>query len=315
MKTTAAATRTRLKPARPQAPTPPPQLRQPMTPDQMAALDVLLAAAKPGLELAVGPAGTEVQLTARLKRAKRYGYGAPTAILFLDALPALDGLTRTEFRVLLRVLARAPFGDNIAPISAAAIAREIGLDRSHVAAAIRSLARADPDRGRGGQGHAAAVLPDHDPPSLARQRLRLPRRAGGAFAACHPGSPRGARRLRRLAVTPTAQWLRRQAEAPAPGLDRLRLSEPVEEIAQTSPPVADEGPPHGARRVEREAPRPAPESIHHGAREGDAAGARADGGQGTAHALDPLRGWVVAGVRYRVDELVRRHRGLLSPPN
>lgn len=142
MKTTATATRTRRIPAHEQAPTPALQPSPPMTPDQMAALDVLLAAAKPGLELAVGPAGTEVQLTARLKRAKRYGYGAPTAILFLDALPALDGLTRTEFRVLLRVLARAPFGDNIAPVSAAPIAREIGLDRSHVAAAIRSLARA-----------------------------------------------------------------------------------------------------------------------------------------------------------------------------
>jgi DNA-binding MarR family transcriptional regulator len=155
MHNTATATRPRRKATRQQAPTPPPQPRHPMTPDQMAALDVLLAAAKPGLELAVGPAGTEVQLTARLKRAKRYGYGAPTAILFLDALPALDGLTRTEFRVLLRVLARAPFGDNIAPVSAAAIAREIGLDRSHVAAAIRALARArvliedDASRGTG----------------------------------------------------------------------------------------------------------------------------------------------------------------------
>lgn len=155
MQTTATATRPRRKPARQQAPKPRPQPRQPMTPDQLAALDVLFAAATPGLELAVGPAGTEVNLTARLKRAKRYGYGAPTAVLFLDALPALDGLTRTEFRVLLRVLARAPFGDNIAPISAAAIAREIGIDRAHVAAAIRSLARAriliedDASRGTG----------------------------------------------------------------------------------------------------------------------------------------------------------------------
>lgn len=142
MQNTATATRAKPNAARQQAPKERPKPRPPMTPDQLAALDVLFAAARPGLELAVGPAGTEVNLTARLKRAKRYGYGAPTAVLFLDALPALDGLTRTEFRVLLRALARASFGDNLAPISAAAIAREIGIDRAHVAAAIRALARA-----------------------------------------------------------------------------------------------------------------------------------------------------------------------------
>jgi DNA-binding MarR family transcriptional regulator len=142
MQNTATATRAKPKGARQQAPKERPKPRKPMTPDQLAALDVLFAAATPGLELAVGPAGTEVNLTARLKRAKRYGYGAPTAVLFLDALHALDGLTRTEFRVLLRALARAPFGDNITPISAAAIAREIGIDRAHVAAAVRALARA-----------------------------------------------------------------------------------------------------------------------------------------------------------------------------
>jgi len=142
MQKSATAKNTRQKPARKPTPKPRTEPRAPLTPDQMAALDVLFAAAKPGFELALGPAGTEINLTARLKRAKRYGYGAPTGVLFLDTLRALDGLTRTETRVLLRVLARAPFGDNIAPISAAAIAREIGLDRSHAAAAIRSLARA-----------------------------------------------------------------------------------------------------------------------------------------------------------------------------
>jgi len=130
------------KAARQPPPKPRAQPRAPLTPDQLAALDTLFAAAKPGFELALGPAGTEINLTARLKRAKRYGYGAPTGVLFLDTLRALDGLTRTETRVLLRVLARAPFGDNVVPICAAAIAREIGLDRSHAAAAIRSLARA-----------------------------------------------------------------------------------------------------------------------------------------------------------------------------
>jgi hypothetical protein len=119
MQNTATATRGKPKAARQQAPRARPKPRNPMTPDQRAALDVLHAAAAPGFELALGPAGSEVLLSARVKRAKRYGYGAPTAILFLDALPALDGLTRTEFRVLLRVLARAPFGDNVAPISAA----------------------------------------------------------------------------------------------------------------------------------------------------------------------------------------------------
>jgi DNA-binding MarR family transcriptional regulator len=118
------------------------QPRPPLTLEQRAGLDALHEAAKPGFKLDLGPVGGDVVLSARVARAKRYGYGAPTAVLFLDALPALDALTRTEFRVLLRALARAPFGDNIAPISAAAIAREIGLDRSHAAAAIRSLARA-----------------------------------------------------------------------------------------------------------------------------------------------------------------------------
>ena len=142
MQKSATAKNTRQKPARKPTPKQRAQPRAPLTPDQLAALDVLFAAAKPGFELALGPAGTEINLSARLKRAKRYGYGAPTAVLFLDALPALDGLTRTEFRVLMCALARAPFGDNIAPISAATIAREIGLDRSHAAAAIRSLAKA-----------------------------------------------------------------------------------------------------------------------------------------------------------------------------
>jgi len=142
MQKSATAKNTRQKAARQLAPKQRPKPRPPMTPDQMAALDTLFAAAKPGFELALGPAGTEINLTARLKRAKRYGYGAPTGILFLSALPTLDGLTRTEFRVLIRALARAPFGDNIAPISAAGIAREIGLDRSHAAAAIRTLVRA-----------------------------------------------------------------------------------------------------------------------------------------------------------------------------
>jgi DNA-binding MarR family transcriptional regulator len=142
MQKSATAENTEQKPARKQTPKPRTEPRAPLTPDHLAALDVLFAAAKPGFELALGPAGTEINLSARLKRAKRYGYGAPTGVLFLDALRALDGLTRTEMRVLLGVLARAPFGDNVVPISAAAIAREIGLDRSHAAAAIRSLARA-----------------------------------------------------------------------------------------------------------------------------------------------------------------------------
>lgn len=119
---------------------PPP--RPPMTPDQRTALDLLHHGATPGFELALGPPGTEVLLSARVKRAKRYGYGAPTAVLFLDALPALDGLTRTEFRVLLRVLALAPFGDNVGPFTAASIAKVSGIDRAHVATAIRGLARA-----------------------------------------------------------------------------------------------------------------------------------------------------------------------------
>lgn len=120
-----------------------PQPRPPtLTPEQRAGLDALHEAAKPGFKLDLGPVGGDVVLSARVARTKRYGYGAPTAVLFLDALPALDGLTRTEFRVLMRVLARAPYGDNVAPISAAAIARETGLDRSHAAGAIRSLARA-----------------------------------------------------------------------------------------------------------------------------------------------------------------------------
>jgi hypothetical protein len=138
MSRTTTANRARQQPTRSEAPNP----RPPLTPDQRSALDALHEAAQPGFELALGPAGSEVLLSARVKRARRYGYGAPTAVLFLDALPALDGLTRTEFRVLLRVLARAPFGDNIVPISAAAIAREIGIDRAHAAAAIRGLARA-----------------------------------------------------------------------------------------------------------------------------------------------------------------------------
>jgi len=142
MQKSATAKNTRQKPARKPTPKQRAQPRAPLTPDQLAALDVLFAAAKPGFELALGPAGTEINLCARLKRAKRYGYGTPTGVLFLDTLRALDGLTRTETRVLLRVLARAPFGDNVVPICAAAIAREIGLDRSHAAAAIRSLARA-----------------------------------------------------------------------------------------------------------------------------------------------------------------------------
>ena len=142
MQKSATAKNTRQKATQQPAPKPRAQPRTPLAPDQMAALDTLFAAAKPGFELALGPAGTEINLCARLKRAKRYGYGAPTGVLFLDTLRALDGLTRTEFRVLIRALARAPFGDNIAPISAAAIAREIGLDRSHAAAAIRSLVRA-----------------------------------------------------------------------------------------------------------------------------------------------------------------------------
>ena len=142
MPNTATTKKPAQKAARQQATKQRAQPRAPLTPDQMAALDALFAAAKPGFELALGPAGTEINLTARLKRAKRYGYGALTGVLFLDTLRALDGLTRTETRVLLRVLARAPFGDNIAPISAATIAREIGLDRSHAAAAIRSLALA-----------------------------------------------------------------------------------------------------------------------------------------------------------------------------
>ena len=128
-------------------------LRPALTPEQRGALDALHQAAQPGFRLDVGPLGSDIVLSARVARTKRYGYGAVTAVLFLDALPALDGLTRTEFRVLLRVLARAPYGDNIAPISAAAIAREIGLDRSHTAAAIRSLARAriliEDDAGQG----------------------------------------------------------------------------------------------------------------------------------------------------------------------
>jgi len=142
MPNTATTKKPAQKAARQQATKQRAQPRAPLTPDQMAALDTLFAAAKPGFELALGPAGTEINLTARLKRAKRYGYGAPTGILFLGALPTLDGLTRTDFRVLIRALARAPFGENIAPISAAGIAREIGLDRSHAAAAIRTLARA-----------------------------------------------------------------------------------------------------------------------------------------------------------------------------
>lgn len=142
MQKTATTSRGRQKPARQPAPQQRARPSAPPTPDQIAALDVLFAAATPGRELAISPAGMEVNLVARLKRAKRYGYGAPTAILFLDVLPALDGLTRTEFRVLLRALARAPFGDNLAPVSAASIAKETGIDRAHVAAAIRALARA-----------------------------------------------------------------------------------------------------------------------------------------------------------------------------
>lgn len=138
MPKTTTANRTRQQAARQQAPKP----RPPLTPEQRGALDALHQAAQPGFRLDVGPLGSDIVLSARVARAKRYGYEAETAVLFLGALRALDGLTRTEFRVLLRVLARAPFGDNVAPISAAAIAREIGLDRSHVAAAIRSLARA-----------------------------------------------------------------------------------------------------------------------------------------------------------------------------
>jgi DNA-binding MarR family transcriptional regulator len=138
MSRTTTANRTRRKPTRSEAPNPLP----PLNDEQRAALDVLHGAAQPGFRLLLGPVGSDVQLAARVERTKRYGYGAPTAILFLDELSALDGLTRTEFRVLLRVLARAPFGDNVAPISAAAIAREIGIDRAHAAAAIRSLARA-----------------------------------------------------------------------------------------------------------------------------------------------------------------------------
>ena len=138
MKNTPTTPNTKRRAAPPRATQP----RPPLTPEQRAALDALHEAAKPGFKLDLGPVGGDVMLSARVARAKRYGYGAPTAVLFLDALPALDGLTRTEFRVLMCALARAPFGDNIAPISAATIAREIGLDRSHTAAAIRSLARA-----------------------------------------------------------------------------------------------------------------------------------------------------------------------------
>jgi len=71
------------KAARQPPPKPRAQPRAPLTPDQLAALDVLFAAAKPGFELALGPAGTEINLCARLKRAKRYGYGTPTGVLFL----------------------------------------------------------------------------------------------------------------------------------------------------------------------------------------------------------------------------------------
>jgi DNA-binding MarR family transcriptional regulator len=138
MSRTTTANSTRQQPTRSEAPNQPP----PLTDEQRAALDVLHGAAQPGFRLLLGPVGSDIQLAARVERTKRYGYGAPTAILFLDELSALDGLTRTEFRVLLRVLARAPFGDNVAPISAAAIAREIGIDRAHAAAAIRGLARA-----------------------------------------------------------------------------------------------------------------------------------------------------------------------------
>lgn len=149
MPKTTPANRTRQQAARQQAPKP----RPPLTPEQRGALDALHQAAQPGFRLDVGPLGSDIVLSARVARAKRYGYGAETAVLFLDALPALDGLTRTEFRVLLRVLAGARFGDNITPISAAAIARDIGLDRSHVAAAIRSLVRAriliEDDAGKG----------------------------------------------------------------------------------------------------------------------------------------------------------------------
>jgi hypothetical protein len=117
MSRTTTANRTRRPPTRSEAPSPSP----PLSDEQRAALDVLHGAAQPGFRLLLGPVGSDIQLAARVERTKRYGYGAPTAILFLDELSALDGLTRTEFRVLLRVLARAPFGDNVAPISAAAL--------------------------------------------------------------------------------------------------------------------------------------------------------------------------------------------------
>jgi len=121
----------------------PQQIIARVSPDDADA--TLRAAQEPNTTiLLTKPGGGGAFVEARVRSGRpRITYGRDHAVLFLDGLRALDRLTRTEWRVLAAILPLAACGDNIAPVRATVIARTIGIDKAHAAAAIRRLRAAN----------------------------------------------------------------------------------------------------------------------------------------------------------------------------
>lgn len=100
----------------------------------------LRAAQEPDTTLFLNVPGGGTLVEARVRTGRsRITYGRDHIVLFIDGLRPLDGLTRTEWRVLAAILPLTAYGDNIAPVRASSIAQVIGIDRAHAAAAIRRL--------------------------------------------------------------------------------------------------------------------------------------------------------------------------------
>lgn len=182
----------------------PPEIVARLSPD--AADATLRAAQEPNTTVILTkPGGGGAFVEARVRPGRpRITYGRDHVVLFLDGLRPLDGLTRTEWRVLAAILPLAAYGDNIAKVRATGIAKTIGIDKAHAAAAIRRLREAN-------------ILIAYGQPGERLPFLRLSRRLvwrGSAmgYRTAHKAEPDPAIRLpaRKPRQRPAAQQGRRR---------------------------------------------------------------------------------------------------------